>query len=169
MDDQMARYDELTSVGQSLISYLQSFPQTIEKIQTKLDEYKARWDKLVEDMEEQSRKITASGANPEKVLEVTSAKRLEAQQHFDELEARLSNWLDQTERALELHESDDNELSISEQLVLIQDICEEIDIERKTLKDMSNIAKDNHVEIGRCYFALKKSTFSLNNFHFSSL
>lgn len=57
MDDQMSRYDELTEVGQGLIAYLQSFPQTAEKIQQTLNEYKRRWDKIVALMEEQSKKV----------------------------------------------------------------------------------------------------------------
>ena len=54
MDEQMGRYDELNIVGQALISYLPSFPQTTEKIQLRLEEYKNRWDRLVQQMEQQS-------------------------------------------------------------------------------------------------------------------
>lgn len=54
----MCKYDELTEVGHGLIGYLQSFPQTAEKIQQTLDEYKQRWDKIVALMEEQSKKVS---------------------------------------------------------------------------------------------------------------
>ena len=57
MDEQMCRYDELNIVGQALISYLPSFPQTTEKIQLRLEEYKNRWDRLVQQMEQQSKVV----------------------------------------------------------------------------------------------------------------
>lgn len=54
----MSRYDELNNVGQALISYLPSFPQTAEKIQLRLEEYKDRWDRLVQQMEQQSKVVS---------------------------------------------------------------------------------------------------------------
>ncbi|XP_067947669.1 dystrophin-like [Watersipora subatra] len=97
LDSQMTQYNQLNKVGHTLISYLPSFPQTTAKIEAKLDEYKSRWDSLVQQMEQQSELIAEAGIHPEDIIAAAERQQQVVVNKYDELKRKITNWLDEIE------------------------------------------------------------------------
>ncbi|GFR63477.1 dystrophin [Elysia marginata] len=159
MGEQVRRFDALNECGQQIVSVVDN-QEAITHISALLEEFQERWEKLVQDMESQSKELSkvADLGEEEEVIEaeittgvqaaaplspsstskskkrrVDSASRAE----FDvELKAVL-DWMDRTESTLQLLVSDNSQepFTVEEQRVLIQDTessvrSHQIDVQR---------------------------------------
>ncbi|XP_012946043.2 dystrophin [Aplysia californica] len=159
MVEQVRRFDALNECGQQIVAVVDN-QEAIAKISTLLEEFQERWEKLVQDMEAQSKEIANSGVElskvsdyyEEDVIEAESAKvtsasppsstkkrRVESasRSEFDLELKTLLDWMDRTESTLLLLVSDNpsEPFTVEEQRVLIQDTestvrSHQIDVQR---------------------------------------
>ncbi|CAL1537370.1 unnamed protein product [Lymnaea stagnalis] len=155
MVEQVRRFDALNECGQQIVSVVDN-QEAIAKISTLLEEFQERWEKLVQDMESQSKEIANSGVELSKVTDyyeedtieaesahTTSAmhkkRRLESasRSEFDLELKNLLDWMDNTESTLNLlvSENPQEPFTVEEQRVLIQDTessvrTHQIDVQR---------------------------------------
>ncbi|XP_069136952.1 dystrophin-like isoform X1 [Argopecten irradians] len=146
MVEQVQRFDELNECGQQIVQYVDN-EQTVQQISSQLEGFQERWEKLVRQMEMQSKQIAGSGVELSKVSEemmsefsaegplrsptVSSAKKRKVdtatRKEYDFEMTELTAWFEKTESALEMLTKDDASLSpqdkftVEEQLVLVQD------------------------------------------------
>ena len=68
MDVQVERFDNLNDVGQDLAHLLDSQPNTVDQINTQLQQLQERWDNLVHLMEHKSKEVIVHFCNTSKSL-----------------------------------------------------------------------------------------------------
>uniref|UniRef100_A0A2C9KMX3 Dystrophin n=1 Tax=Biomphalaria glabrata TaxID=6526 RepID=A0A2C9KMX3_BIOGL len=155
MVEQVRRFDALNECGQQIVSVVDN-QEAISKISTLLEEFQERWEKLVQDMESQSKEIANSGVELSKVsdfyeeemiesetVQSTSAapkrRRMESasRSEFDLELKSLLDWMDKTESTLHLlvSENPQEPFTVEEQRVLILDTensirTHQIDVQR---------------------------------------
>ncbi|XP_013413171.1 dystrophin isoform X2 [Lingula anatina] len=132
MDVQVQRFDKLNEAGQVLVQHVGNDPAAVQRLTNQLEEFQERWENLVQQMEWQSKEIAESGnitsnlamslgASQPKKPRIDSSRRHE----FDMAVKELNSWFEKTESNLELLTTEaphpDQQLTLEEQLVLIQD------------------------------------------------
>ncbi|KAH9492316.1 hypothetical protein Btru_024686 [Bulinus truncatus] len=78
MVEQVRRFDALNECGQQIVSVVDN-QEAITKISTMLEEFQERWEKLVQDMESQSKEIASSGVELSKVSDFYEEETIEAE------------------------------------------------------------------------------------------
>ncbi|KAH9492319.1 hypothetical protein Btru_024695 [Bulinus truncatus] len=139
MVEQVRRFDALNECGQQIVSVVDN-QEAITKISTMLEEFQERWEKLVQDMESQSKEIASSGVELSKVSDFYEEETIEAEtvqsttaapkkrrmesaskSEFDLELKGLLDWMDRTESTLHLlvSENPQEPFTVEEQRVLI--------------------------------------------------
>ncbi|XP_059157467.1 dystrophin-like isoform X5 [Physella acuta] len=157
MVEQVRRFDALNECGQQIVAVVDN-QEAITKISALLEEFQERWEKLVQDMESQSKEIANSGVELSKVSEYYDEEVIEAEtaattssavkskkrrlesatrSEFDVELKNLLDWMDRTESTLHLlvSENPQEPFTVEEQRVLILDTensvrSKQIDVQR---------------------------------------
>ncbi|GFN77850.1 dystrophin [Plakobranchus ocellatus] len=159
MGEQVRRFDALNECGQQIVSVVDN-QEAITRISALLEEFQERWEKLVQDMESQSKELSkvADVGDDEEVIEAETAtgvasmapvspssaskskkRRVESasRAEFDVELKSVLDWMDRTESTLQLLVSDNPQepFTVEEQRVLIQDTessvrSHQIDVQR---------------------------------------
>ncbi|KAK3089530.1 hypothetical protein FSP39_004327 [Pinctada imbricata] len=158
---QVQRFDELTECGQQIVQYVDN-EEAVQKITSQLEGFQERWERLVQQMEHQSKKIANSGVELSKVSEEmmsefseegrlrqppnTAKKRKVSSAARSEFELelqKLREWFDKVESTLDLLTKDEEceQFTIEEQLVLIQDTENEIHKEKNLYKRVISLGQ----------------------------
>ncbi|XP_067674722.1 dystrophin-like isoform X3 [Haliotis asinina] len=170
MVEQVQRFDELNDCGQQIVQHVDN-QVAVDRISSQLEQFQERWERLVQQMEYQSKEIANSGVelgkiSDEMISEVSEEARLRSpsassakkrrvesanQVQFDQDLLKLYDWFDKTETTLELLVSESNspqeQFTEEEQLVLTQDMESEVKAHTHDVFNLLRLGKSVTTEL----------------------